>query len=574
MLEIGSIVDGKYKILDKIGQGGMSVVYLARNERTNKSWAIKDVRKDGVKDFEVVRQGLVAETDILKRLDHPHLPQIIDIIDSDESFIIIMDYIEGNSLKDLLDHNGAQAQEDVVEWGKQLCDVLGYLHSRTPAIIYRDMKPSNIMLKPDGNVMLIDFGTAREFKATSVEDTTCLGTQGYAAPEQYGGHGQTDARTDIYCLGATLYHLVTGHNPSKYPYEMYPIRRWNPQLSSGLEQIILKCTQRNPNDRYQSCAELMYALENYDKLDLEYIRRQNKKWRAFIVSASLTVVCALGALGCKGMEWKTSSENYNAYYREAQAAVDQADKIENYEKAIALNPERSEAYLGLLSNALLDDGEMSSEEDKTLHGILYGVSEGQSRQNIEYLQRNADEYGEVAYQIGLAYFYYYGTSGDKASAAAWFADAVEYGLENASQMKRAELLGRVASYYNDLQKENKDGDSRVSYLEYWDDLVELTEGNIVEADNTITALRMYNELVNQVATNAGRFKDAGVSAAEMRDKLQDVQEHMDNEVTGASDADSENAQSLIKTIGDNIDLARQAVENAFGNSVEGGDENG
>ncbi len=574
MLEIGSVVDGKYKILDKIGQGGMSVVYLARNERTNKSWAIKDVRKDGVKDFEVVRQGLIAETDILKKLDHPHLPQIIDIIDSEDSFIIIMDYIEGNSLKDLLDHNGAQAQEDVVEWGKQLCDVLGYLHSRTPAIIYRDMKPSNVMLKPDGNVMLIDFGTAREFKATSVEDTTCLGTQGYAAPEQYGGHGQTDARTDIYCLGATLYHLVTGHNPSKYPYEMYPIRKWNPQLSSGLEQIILKCTQRNPNDRYQSCAELMYALENYDKLDLEYIRRQNKKLRAFAVSSALTAACALGALGCKGMEWKTENESYNAYYREAQSAVDEESKIENYEKAIALNPEKSEAYLGLLENAILDDGEMTSDEDKILHGILYGVSEGQSRQNIECLKRNEDEYGQVAYQLGLAYFYYYGASGDKASAAAWFADATEYGLDNSSQMNRAELLGRVASYYNDLQKENKDGDARASYLEYWDDLVELTEGNIVEADNTITALRMYNELVNQVATNAGRFKDAGVSASEMRDKLQDVQSHIDNEVATASDANSENVQSLIRTIEENIRLAEQAVDNAFNNAVEGGNENG
>lgn len=106
------------------------------------------------------------------------------------------------------------------------------------------MKPSNVMLKPDGNVMLIDFGTAREFKSTSVADTTCLGTQGYAAPEQFGGHGQTDARTDIYCLGATMYHLITGHNPALPPYEMYPIRQWNPMLSSGLEEIILKCTQK------------------------------------------------------------------------------------------------------------------------------------------------------------------------------------------------------------------------------------------------------------------------------------------------------------------------------------------
>ena len=137
-----------------------------------------------------------------------HLPSIVDVIDGEGTFLIVMDYIEGNPLNVLVNEQGAQSQEDVIDWAKQLCDVLGYLHSRTPAIIYRDMKPSNVMLKPDGNVMLIDFGTAREYKNKNmVEDTTCLGTQGYAAPEQFGGHGQTDARTDIYCLGATMYHL-------------------------------------------------------------------------------------------------------------------------------------------------------------------------------------------------------------------------------------------------------------------------------------------------------------------------------------------------------------------------------
>ena len=214
MLEIGSIIDGKYKILNKIGQGGMSVVYLAMNERANKQWAIKEVRKDGVKDYEVVRQGLIAETDILKRLNHPHLPSIIDVIDREDTFLIVMDYIEGKALDYWLKKEGAQPQERVVEWAKQICDVFGYLHSRKPPIIYRDLKPANVMLKPDGQIMIIDFGTARVFKETSIEDTSCLGTQGYAAPEQYGGHGQTDARTDIYTLGATMYHLLTGRDVS------------------------------------------------------------------------------------------------------------------------------------------------------------------------------------------------------------------------------------------------------------------------------------------------------------------------------------------------------------------------
>ena len=209
MLQIGSVIDGKYKILNEIGHGGMSTVYLAINEKANKPWAVKEVRKSLNRDFNLLRQSLIMETDLLKKLNHPNLPSIIDVIDSDENFLIVMDYIEGNTLERLLAEEGAQPQDKVARWALQLCDVLDYLHTRPMPVIYRDMKPSNIMVKSDGNVVLIDFGTAREFKEHNVQDTCCLGTNGYAAPEQFGGMGQTDARTDIYCLGTTLYHLVT-----------------------------------------------------------------------------------------------------------------------------------------------------------------------------------------------------------------------------------------------------------------------------------------------------------------------------------------------------------------------------
>ena len=261
MLEIGSLLDGKYKILNEIGHGGMSVVYLALNERANKTWAVKEVRKDGGNDTTVVSQNLVAETEMLKKLDHPNLPSIIDVIDKDDSFIIVMDYIEGNSLQDLIDTDGPQHPEKVIEWAKQLCDVLGYLHSRRPPIIYRDMKPANVMLRPTGDVTLIDFGTAREYKYANQADTTYLGTRGYAAPEQFGGRGQTDARTDIYTLGATMYHLITGYSPADTNFEVLPIGKFVPQLKgSGLEKIITKCCQNDPAKRYQDCAELMAAL--------------------------------------------------------------------------------------------------------------------------------------------------------------------------------------------------------------------------------------------------------------------------------------------------------------------------
>ncbi|MBQ3285328.1 MAG: serine/threonine protein kinase [Ruminococcus sp.] len=299
MLEIGSLVDGKYKVLRVVGKGGMSVVYQAVNEKENKIWAIKEMHRESVQNPEGVNQNLVVETELLKRLDHPNLPKIVDVIDTEESLLIVMDYIEGNTLAKAIEESGAQDQDDVVDWAMQLCDVLGYLHSRVPPIIYRDMKPSNVMLKPDGSIALIDFGSARLFNASSAEDATWLGTMGYAAPEQYGGHGQTDARTDIYGLGATMYHLVTGHDPSKPPYEMVPVRNLNPSLSSGLEKIILKCTQRDPRERYDNCAELTVDLQHYRELDDEYIREQDNKWKIFLVCAVIALIAALSALGFK-----------------------------------------------------------------------------------------------------------------------------------------------------------------------------------------------------------------------------------------------------------------------------------
>lgn len=298
MARMGEIIDGKYEILREVGRGGMSVVYLAMDKRLNKQWAIKEFRKD--KDDvskQVALKALLDEANLMKKLDHPTLPRIVDIIDNRQTVYVIMDYIEGESLNKVLDAYGAQPQEAVIEWAKQLSDVLDYLHTQNPPVIYRDMKPANIMLKPDGTVRLIDFGIAREYKEGKAGDTEAIGTRGYAAPEQFGGKGQTDARTDIYSLGVTLYHLVTGKNPAEPPYEIYPIRHWNPAFSSGLEWLIQKCTQLNPNDRYQSCAEVTYVLENLEKFDAEYKKKKKSRFNIFITTLILTIVFTIVSVG-------------------------------------------------------------------------------------------------------------------------------------------------------------------------------------------------------------------------------------------------------------------------------------
>nr|WP_315086748.1 protein kinase [uncultured Lachnoanaerobaculum sp.] len=358
MLEIGSLLDGKYKILNKIGQGGMSVVYLAMNEKANKQWAIKEMRKEKNKNYEIMKQSLITETNLLKELKHPYLPSIADIIENDDTIIIVMDYVEGRPLSDILSEEGVIEEDKVADYAIQLCDVLDYLHSQNPPIIYRDLKPANIMLRPDGKITLIDFGTARKYNYDSVSDTTCLGTIGYAAPEQFAGETlrQTDARTDIYNLGATMYHLLTGVNPSEPPYELYPIRRWDESLSNGLEKIILRATRKDPDKRFNDCKEMSYALQHFRDLDDSYIATQKKKIYLFAASLILSFTFFSMAIVVNGMEKREISKLYNNYLSEAALKIASAgsenvvdsDILKLFRDAINISPNSTEAYIRML----------------------------------------------------------------------------------------------------------------------------------------------------------------------------------------------------------------------------------
>lgn len=433
MLEIGSLLDGKYKILSEIGHGGMSVVYMALNEVANKTWAVKEIRKDGKMDFNVVRQGLVAEIETLKRLKHPNLPSIVDVIEDDDSFIIVMDYIEGNSLdKSLLEH-GAQPQDLVVEWAMQLCDVLAYLHSCSPPIIYRDMKPANIMLKPDGNIALIDFGTAKTYEI-DLGETTGIGTIGYAAPEQYigSGLGRTDARTDIYCLGITLYHLLTGVDPCKVVIGDKSIRAVNPSLSQGLDEIIVKCTQPDPKDRYQSCEELLYALNHHLEMGKPYRKKQKKKLAAFISSAVLTLLfAAISVFGFVSAE-KATSQTYDTKISEAGAASKWSDACDLLIEAISLAPEKEEPYnkmLSLFIESNSDGADKFTEAESKYINKLSGTYVAENAFGVQNTQHpldvlksdNRESYIKVCREIGFIYWYSYENEKDRYSKAAeWF----------------------------------------------------------------------------------------------------------------------------------------------------------
>ena len=559
MLEIGTVVDGKYKILNKIGQGGMSIVYLAMNEKANKQWAIKEVRKDGVKDFELVRQGLIVETDMLKRLSHPNLPSIIDVIEDEETLLIVMDYIEGNPLSKALNEYGAQPQELVVEWAKQLCDVLGYLHTRKPPIIYRDMKPSNIMLKPDGNITLIDFGTAREFKEKNLADTTCLGTVGYAAPEQFGGQGQTDARTDIYCLGATLYHLVTGCNPCEPPYEIRPIREINPTLSSGLEKIIHKCTQKNPEERYQSCAELMYCLEHYKEIDDTYRKKQVKKLTGFFVSIFFTLCFAATAIFAYMSAEKILSENYDVKLAKASdAKLKEEEVYDLLLDAIAIQPAEMKAYHMLLNRLSSEDGVLTIDDASLITQLKAGLdvenNKGYSKTVYpleEMYAQNPRGYGQLCYEIGLAFWYEYEVVSDRYfTAMEWFREAVD-------QYPDAQIYVDMGECHLQIRKYAGQNRTERMYQEYerlWTILESLMEASKDLEDNDIKLL-IWSEIVNITSEKVGYFI-VNISKEEMISMLDDVTDKAE-ELKKATKLEA--VKDVIHKIFQDIEVAKSRI---------------
>jgi serine/threonine-protein kinase len=263
-LQNNTVVANRYTILRKLGQGGMGAVYLVADTRlAGKQYALKEMSDQAIADPAERQAALLAfqqEAQLLANLDHPNLPKVTDSFPEGSNYYLVMEYVQGETLDNKLAQMKGPLPEPIVRrYAEQLCDVLDYLHHRQPAVIFRDLKPTNIMIQPGDRLKLIDFGIARHFKPGKSKDTQAMGTPGYAAPEQYG-KGQSDARTDIYALGATLHHMLTGRDPGSDPFRFPNARLLNPVLSGSIDQIVMRAVELDPNQRWQNIRELRNAL--------------------------------------------------------------------------------------------------------------------------------------------------------------------------------------------------------------------------------------------------------------------------------------------------------------------------
>lgn len=523
----GDIVKGRYEILRLIGEGGMSRVFLAADlQLNNKQWAIKEVDRRATDPVgRPIEQSLASEADLLSRLDHPSIVDIVDIEKTEDYIYVVMDHVEGQSLDKVVREQGPQSEEDVQRWMLQICDAVGYLHRQNPPVIYRDMKPNNIMLHPDGYVKLIDLGVAREYKDEARKDTIAFGTTGYAAPEQYG-KAQTDARTDIYGIGATMWHLLGGEAPP-VEFPLPNVREKNERVGEGFADVIIpQCTQLERDARYQTCEELAADLEIYQELTQEYRTKQKNKVLAFAVLGVLAVVFLVLGFAMLGAREASLSQNYEAHYQNAELQkrtnVEAAEQ--EYIEAISYRPDAVDAYLGLVYCYEADQG--FTPEEKQQFDSVY-------RQNLSAL-KESKRYGELSYQVGRMYWYFYtyGSNRDangqllldnqstriKASTEYFEAAKDDQSFEN---RLTAETYFNIATFTSDIENAVTQGDEgKEMYRSYWDSLVALeqsTESANGDSDIAeVVKLDTYVLITNSIETYLSKFKDfAEVGRSEM-----------------------------------------------------------
>ncbi len=339
-LAVGTVLNSQYRIVRLVGGGGMAWVYQVEElpPGSGRLWALKELRPQTQDRAEqaLARDLFEQEAKLLRDLDHVNIPRIAGFFEEHGRACLVMEFIWGESLEKRLEAaNAPLLESDVLQWAIQLCDALHYLHTRQPPIIFRDMKPSNAMVTNTGLVKLIDFGIARTYKIGKKRDTVAMGSENYAAPEQWG-KGQTDARSDIYGLGATIYHLLANMAPTPafLPSEPLPLGNYNGALSKETIAIVEKAMVRERKDRFQSAPEMRKAL--LDSLPTPYVSPAATAVRQFPPQADRPVREAQPELP----ELAPKPESQPAPVREAvvQAAPEPAPKPRPAQRPVVTKP--------------------------------------------------------------------------------------------------------------------------------------------------------------------------------------------------------------------------------------------
>ncbi len=544
-----------YQIIRLLGSGGDGSVYLVRHSPTEQLRAAKRLKAD------TIRQRR-HELDMMKYLRHPALPQVFDVLEEQGELWLIMEYINGRPLSALEKEEPAPAMFFSI--ARQLSDVLLYLHTRKTAILHLDIKPSNIILRPDGRLGLIDFGAAVRAVPTRGKGV-CFGTPGFAAPEQSDPDAIPDSRADIYGVGAVLYYCLYREIP-KLPACRARMQTDRTRWRRSLGPLLLRCLETDKEKRFSDTRALCAAVRRAERRCIaRFRRRRGCVALMFLLSALIFAAANMGGKGRGGVESAETRKEYRTLLEQADGlGFEQA--VSCYEQAIALCPEDA-AWCERLLDRIDADYLFSQSEEETLKKLVFSAPQGQTETADDLLAQSSPEYGALAYRIGLAYWYFYEGAGGKSAAAKWFRRAIEsQDMQDDSSdaepkgnapkwLSSARIHARIGSYYETLGKRDADGRQQTDLGTYWADLTELWGLENLSDESIGVRCEIAKELLSVLVMRTHELNKQGIKPEQLQETLASIEVFV-RENSGAGE--------IIQACGEQCGLAREAMGREIG----------
>ena len=540
----------QYEILRELGRGGTSVVYLVKDKADGRNYALKVLRRDDNKpeafeqeadQLRARTKNLRAEAEVLQALCtdeqgnvacHPGIPAYRECVcdEKGEFAGFVMEYVEGRSLQKILEDGRAYTVREAVEAGLQLCGIMEQLHGQDPPMIFRDLKPANILVRPDGQFVLVDYGAVRKLRKSAGSDTMQLGTDGYAAPEQYGGWEQSDERTDIYGIGAVLHHMVTGRPPLDTG--LRPLREilgaeGESRQLDEMAKILLRCCMTAPSMRYSSCKELEKALRSVIRLWTRS-RSRERGWKWFVLLVNTAAVCLGLAIVLAASAAGAETAEYCALIETAANETTLEEKKEVYQRAAALRPEDPEAYIcflrDLVEDCVITEGEKRALDDvlfaRVSAGGLWGTAAGNAEGNLERMRKKRPgDYAALQMELGKVYFACY--EGGREAAKQCFRNALSEGGIWFGDREMAEAMEVVLG-------EEWTGER----IGAWRVLEETAEREAEMSGNGVFAAAVCKTAAVEIALFADRYEEAGADPEKLKEVVQIAGSFVDEAESG------------------------------------------
>lgn len=650
-MKVNDLVLGKYRIIKVVsGEGleksGMSNLYKAQDKDLGTYWAIKEIMRNSDGTISLQQASLVKEAQIMRKLQHMSIPRIVSIEYLPDRIIIVMDWADGRSVGEWIRSSGSMPMQRGINIVKTVCSVLGYLHSRRPAIFYRDMKPENIMFDPSSKkVMLLDFGISVEVDPTQpIPDS--VGTKGYydkysikpTSSEIKAGVGPRyfDLRSDIYSLGWTMFEIFTGVHPLNYvaskqkrvldailvpiqnripldevsktklsktlrkplevlvktgdvknfvpkvvkavnslvdsfahgmsaedgtiftpdeetlkgyrqslkglEKEVYSIieslkgtyevtrdvREYAKNIPQSLADVIIKATEPELEDRFQSIEELQLALEDLDKVEMGYNKTLRKRVNRVVTLGVVGVGLCLASIA----PYMSYEQGLKNQYQILVANASKSGEFSDYLKVIEYSPKEIDPYFGII-DAIKQDGVFTKEEETQFLDLL--------NPSLSLLEKSP-RFKELAFEVGRLYWLYYNDSSSQEIASRWFKDAKGYS-------DLADVYASIGSFPTDVVKAANEGTDAGMYKKQWNLL------DSVSGQSELVALHIAKARVELVNNYPYRLKADGVSKDEILSKL--------NEITSLIQKSQEREgrqADVAKELSSSLEKAKKVVE--------------